>query len=128
MDNRGDNRGEYASSIPDREFYNQKTNPPPYNSRLQKMQRLADRDTEGRLECFYCGDGLTPETGTFDHIIPRSKGGSNRQDNLCNSCRPCNENKADIMPEFTQFNAGQYKLCECCKKHPATYCSVCSGR
>jgi 5-methylcytosine-specific restriction endonuclease McrA len=38
--------------------------------------------------CAYCGE--KSEQLTIDHIIPKSKGGSNRQDNLLPACERCN--------------------------------------
>lgn len=39
--------------------------------------------------CQYClGVG-----GTVDHILPRSRGGSNNDENLCACCNKCNESK-----------------------------------
>ena len=41
--------------------------------------------------CTYCGAKNVPIE--IDHIHPRSKGGSDRIDNLALACRPCNEKK-----------------------------------
>jgi len=43
------------------------------------------------LRCTYCGS----EEGPFevDHIVPRSRGGSNCPSNLTVACRPCNISK-----------------------------------
>jgi 5-methylcytosine-specific restriction endonuclease McrA len=48
-----------------------------------------------RFTCQYCGarDDLT-----FDHVIPRSKGGQTTWDNVVAACSPCNLTKADRMP------------------------------
>lgn len=43
-------------------------------------------------QCAYCGARNTPLE--IDHIVPRSRGGSNRVSNLAISCRPCNQDKA----------------------------------
>ena len=42
-------------------------------------------------KCSYCGKQNTPLE--VEHIIPKSRGGSNRVDNLCISCRTCNQKK-----------------------------------
>jgi 5-methylcytosine-specific restriction endonuclease McrA len=47
--------------------------------------------------CQHCG--ATDVRLTFDHIVPRSKGGSMAQHNLQVLCEPCNQAKADTMPE-----------------------------
>jgi hypothetical protein len=41
--------------------------------------------------CAYCGKGNTPFE--VDHILPRSRGGSNRISNLCLACHTCNQEK-----------------------------------
>ena len=44
------------------------------------------------FECQYCGD---PEDLTFDHVIPRSKGGRTTWENVVTACSPCNLRKAN---------------------------------
>lgn len=52
--------------------------------------------------CHWCGRSLTwDDSGlqmTVDHVIARSKGGSNRLGNLVPSCFACNHAKADLDP------------------------------
>ena len=43
-----------------------------------------------RFSCQYCG---TREDLTFDHLIPRSRGGQTRWDNVTTACAPCNLRK-----------------------------------
>jgi 5-methylcytosine-specific restriction endonuclease McrA len=40
-----------------------------------------------RFECQYCG---SPSDLTFDHLIPRSKGGKTTWNNVVAACAPCN--------------------------------------
>lgn len=49
--------------------------------------------------CQYCNvSGLQAEM-TFDHVIPRSRGGKKQWDNIVTACRRCNSLKADRTPE-----------------------------
>lgn len=48
-----------------------------------------------RFSCQYCGD---KEDLTFDHLIPRSRGGLTRWDNVVTACAPCNLAKGGEMP------------------------------
>lgn len=45
-------------------------------------------------ECVYCGAPAT----THDHVIPRTRGGSDSEENLVLACQPCNGSKADRTP------------------------------
>ena len=47
-----------------------------------------------KFMCQYCGRG---EDLTFDHLIPRSKGGQTTWDNVVAACSPCNLRKANKM-------------------------------
>ena len=40
-----------------------------------------------RFQCQYCG---ADEDLTFDHVIPRSRGGKTTWDNVVTACAPCN--------------------------------------
>ena len=43
-----------------------------------------------RFSCQYCGSG---EELTFDHLLPRSKGGQTNWDNVVTACSSCNVKK-----------------------------------
>ncbi len=51
------------------------------------------------FRCVYCGPRFRVEDLTFDHVIPKSKGGPGSFDNLVPSCRDCNSKKADRTPK-----------------------------
>ena len=52
-----------------------------------------------RFSCQYCGD--TPGTSelTFDHVIPRSRGGQTCWDNVVAACSDCNLIKGNRLPD-----------------------------
>lgn len=45
--------------------------------------------------CQYCDTKHSTPDLTFDHVIPKSKGGRTEWTNIVTSCRPCNWKKAD---------------------------------
>lgn len=45
--------------------------------------------------CQYCGKRMTLDELTFDHVIPRSKGGKTNFENIVSACVPCNARKAN---------------------------------
>jgi hypothetical protein len=56
-----------------------------------------------RFKCEYCGlDFLASEQNYYlferDHVLPESKGGEDKYDNLAASCRLCNTIKRAFMP------------------------------
>ena len=51
-----------------------------------------------RFTCQYCGEPLPTHELTFDHVIPRSKGGRTTWDNVVTACSPCNLAKGDMLP------------------------------
>lgn len=46
-------------------------------------------------DCAYCG-GIPTQV---DHIIPRSRGGTDDRNNLAPACKRCNMEKLDFTPE-----------------------------
>ena len=48
-----------------------------------------------RFSCQYCG---SREELTFDHVIPRSRGGQTTWQNVVAACSPCNLRKGGLMP------------------------------
>ncbi len=48
--------------------------------------------------CQYCDSKLPRPEATYDHVIPRAKGGTTTWDNIVISCMPCNQQKRDRTP------------------------------
>jgi 5-methylcytosine-specific restriction endonuclease McrA len=48
-----------------------------------------------RFTCQLCGQKFMAEDLTFDHVIPRSKGGRTTWENIVTACVGCNSKKAD---------------------------------
>ncbi len=49
-----------------------------------------------RFECQYCADGREL---TFDHLVPRSRGGRTTWDNVVTACAGCNLKKGGRLPK-----------------------------
>ncbi len=60
-----------------------------------------------RFDCQYCG---SPEDLTFDHIIPRSKGGQTTWENVVAACSPCNLRKSNLTPVQAKMFPRQQRL------------------
>lgn len=52
----------------------------------------------GSDSCFYCGIGLEPMHGSFDHAIALDRGGSNRTNNIVRCCLTCQRSKHTKTP------------------------------
>jgi 5-methylcytosine-specific restriction endonuclease McrA len=53
-----------------------------------------------RFKCQYCGSG---EDLTFDHVVPRSKGGRTTWTNVVTACAPCNLQKGGRLPRDSRM-------------------------
>ena len=47
--------------------------------------------------CQYCGAVLAPSALTFDHVVPRTRGGETSWRNVVTACSPCNLAKGDRL-------------------------------
>ena len=52
-----------------------------------------------RYTCQYCGSDFGPRELTFDHVMPRSRGGRTSWRNIVSACKPCNQRKGDLTPD-----------------------------
>lgn len=66
------------------------------NERRKRYRKLWKK-TYGDLFCAYCENIC--EVATIDHLTPKSKGGTNRQENLVVACLECNQLKGDKILE-----------------------------
>lgn len=49
--------------------------------------------------CQYCSNGFKTHELTFDHVIPRSRGGRTSWENIVTACQHCNTLKGSQLPE-----------------------------
>ena len=49
--------------------------------------------------CQYCAKSFREADLTIDHVVPKSKGGSSRWNNVVAACKPCNQQKRDYLVE-----------------------------
>ena len=54
-----------------------------------------------RFKCQYCGERFHSSELTFDHVIPRSKGGKTVWENILTACIQCNAEKKDEEVNFS---------------------------
>src|SRR2546425_8437248 len=83
------------------------TRPSRISRRLR--DRIFDRD---RHVCVYCG---SPDNLSVDHILPKSLGGGDEEENLVTSCSLCNSMKgaksaARIIETWAQRRLGENRL------------------
>ncbi len=51
-----------------------------------------------RFSCQYCDVSLPTERLTFDHVVPRSRGGRTTWENVITACECCNLRKGNRLP------------------------------
>lgn len=76
-------------------------------------------------ECQYCVKKFKTQALTFDHVIPRSKGGHTSWENIVTACQKCNTRKGnmlpkecDMHPQVKPYEPSMYELQEHGKKFP----------
>jgi 5-methylcytosine-specific restriction endonuclease McrA len=58
-------------------------------------QNIYARD---RYQCQYCGNKFQPEELTYDHVLPKSRGGKTEWENIVTCCVECNRRKGGRTP------------------------------
>ena len=89
----------------------------PYNK-----QYILLRDN---YKCVYCSCPLSIDTLTYDHYIPKAKGGRDGWNNYLASCGPCNHNYGDTdaknkKPRHKPYTPSYSKLVSLRRKYPIT--------
>ena len=56
--------------------------------------------------CQYCGRRFAWEALTYDHVVPRSRGGRTHFANIVTACKPCNARKGNLACD----EAGMFPL------------------
>jgi 5-methylcytosine-specific restriction endonuclease McrA len=62
-----------------------------------KFSRVNVYQRDGR-KCCYCGLRFHPRDLTYDHVLPRSQGGTTDWLGIVSSCKPCNRRKGNRTP------------------------------
>ena len=81
-----------------------------------------------RFSCQYCGSAFPTHDLTFDHVIPRSRGGRTTWTNVVTACAPCNLRKgsqlpreAGMLPLTPPFQPSSFQLQENGRAFPPNY-------
>lgn len=71
--------------------------PSKYNFRVRlNKEHVFRRDN---YTCLYCGQTFKPKALTYDHVVPRSRGGLKTWENIATSCERCNQKKGGRTPQ-----------------------------
>jgi 5-methylcytosine-specific restriction endonuclease McrA len=76
----------------------------PFNAITRVKFNRRNVFTRDKYTCQYCGNRLEHRLLTFDHVMPKSRGGKTSWENIVTSCHPCNNKKADRTPEECGFS------------------------
>jgi 5-methylcytosine-specific restriction endonuclease McrA len=57
-----------------------------------------------RFACQYCSHRFAPEDLTFDHVVPRSRGGHTTWENVVTACSACNLRKGNRLPHVAKMH------------------------
>jgi hypothetical protein len=67
----------------------------PYRDFSPTRKNIFRRDNHS---CQYCSCKIEGDNATIDHILPRSRGGKHRWENVVACCLKCNRKKGDRTP------------------------------
>jgi 5-methylcytosine-specific restriction endonuclease McrA len=80
------------------------------------------------FDCQYCGEYFPAQELTFDHVVPRSRGGRTNWENVVTACSVCNLRKANksvnevgMFPRHPPHRPSTWKLQENGRAFPPNY-------
>ena len=73
----------------------------PYKEFSPTRKNIFRRD---QYTCQYCSRKIEGPEATVDHVLPRSRGGKHRWDNVVACCLTCNRKKGDKTPPEAKMN------------------------
>lgn len=73
----------------------------PYKEFSPTRKNIFRRD---QYTCQYCSSKIEGPEATVDHVLPRSRGGKHRWDNVVACCLSCNRKKGDKTPSEAKMN------------------------
>lgn len=82
----------------------ERTDDADYYSDPERRLMVLERD---KRKCIYCLVDVSEDSFVLDHIIPMSKGGTNKKFNLVTACAGCNQRKQD--DDAIQFLQANYR-------------------
>ncbi len=68
---------------------------------MDKKKLLVMQKSKGK--CAHCGKALKEKVLTFDHVFPKSLGGTLATDNVIGLCKACNQAKAAKLVDIYKF-------------------------
>ena len=74
--------------------------------------------------CQYCNEKFSQHNLTFDHVVPRAKGGITSWENVVAACQRCNTLKSDkslMYPAKKPVKPSVYQLQEAGRRFPPKY-------
>ncbi len=81
-----------------------------------------------RFCCQYCGHRFPSHDLTFDHVVPRARGGMTQWTNVVTACGPCNLKKghrlpreSGIHPQYPPHEPTNFQLQESGRAFPPNY-------
>ena len=72
-----------------------------------KMYRTVARQLHGVVPCWVCGQHVTPEAATLEHIQPLCDGGNSHAENLAISHQVCNGQPGQVQRRPAQALNGK---------------------
>ncbi|KAJ8614025.1 hypothetical protein CTAYLR_009610 [Chrysophaeum taylorii] len=87
-----------------------------YQKRATKVPHFTRRNVyiRDQFACQYCHRQYRPSVLTYDHVLPRSRGGATSWDNVVTACTVCNNRKGSLLLSDFQKKHEHLKL----KKQP----------